>query len=172
MSRHEKNGIAIIFESTGTKWIPPSPKISAPRRFVLYHGMKLCKTLVYGRPRHRNAGFEEFGAPWLTGDDVAAALTTKRRFAGLHLRPNPSSHRRFYSGQTLRVASPMCTKDRYRGARQEQGHGRRIMILIASIRNSFDQRQQILLMIGKIPTPSRNYSPGRLLKDVASWSPP
>ena len=72
-----------FFESTGGKWIPPSPALRTPKGSILYPGIEILQDSGVSVGRGTQAPFEVFGAPWMDGDAVAAALN-ERRLPGLH----------------------------------------------------------------------------------------
>jgi uncharacterized protein YbbC (DUF1343 family) len=75
-----------FFESTGIKWIPPSPALRTTKGSVLYPGIEILQDSGVSVGRGTQAPFEEFGAPWMNGDEVAAALN-ERHLPGLHFAP-------------------------------------------------------------------------------------
>src|SRR5437879_1447873 len=77
-----------FFESSGTRWIPPSPNLRTTKVSVLYPGIEILQNAGVSVGRGTETPFEEFGAPWLNGDEVAAALN-ERHLAGLHLAAKP-----------------------------------------------------------------------------------
>jgi len=77
-----------FFESTGIKWIPPSPALRTAKGSVLYPGIEILQDSGVSVGRGTQAPFEEFGAPWMNGDEVAAALN-ERHLPGLHFSGQP-----------------------------------------------------------------------------------
>ena len=75
-----------FFESTGIKWIPPSPALRTTKGSVLYPGIEILQNSGVSVGRGTQAPFEEFGAPWMNGDEVAAALN-ERHLPGLRFTP-------------------------------------------------------------------------------------
>jgi uncharacterized protein YbbC (DUF1343 family) len=67
-----------FFESTGNRWVPPSPNLLTPKGAVLYPGLEILQNAGVSVGRGTETPFEEFGAPWMNGDDVAAALNALR----------------------------------------------------------------------------------------------
>ena len=63
-----------FFESTGIKWIPPSPALRTAKGSILYPGIEILQSSGVSVGRGTQAPFEVFGAPWMNGDEVAAAL--------------------------------------------------------------------------------------------------
>ena len=77
-----------FFESTGVRWVPPSPNLRTPKGAVLYPGLEILQNAGVSVGRGTETPFEEFGAPWINGDAVAAALNN-RHLAGLHFVNQP-----------------------------------------------------------------------------------
>jgi uncharacterized protein YbbC (DUF1343 family) len=71
-----------FFESTGIKWIPPSPALRTAKGSILYPGIEILQDSGVSVGRGTQAPFEQFGAPWMDGDAVAAALN-ERHLPGL-----------------------------------------------------------------------------------------
>src|SRR5437879_1417363 len=72
-----------FFESTGIKWVPPSPALRTTKGSILYPGIEVLQASGVSVGRGTQAPFEEFGAPWMDGEAVAAALG-ERHLPGLH----------------------------------------------------------------------------------------
>jgi uncharacterized protein YbbC (DUF1343 family) len=77
-----------FFESTGARWIPPSPNLRTLKGAVLYPGIEILQNAGISVGRGTETPFEEFGAPWINGEDVAAALN-ERQLAGLRFANQP-----------------------------------------------------------------------------------
>lgn len=77
-----------FFESTGMKWIPPSPALRTVKGSILYPGIEILQSPGVSVGRGTQAPFEEFGAPWMNGDEVAAALN-ERHIPGVHFAAQP-----------------------------------------------------------------------------------
>jgi uncharacterized protein YbbC (DUF1343 family) len=63
-----------FFESTGVRWVPPSPNLRTMKGAILYPGLEILLNAGVSVGRGTEAPFEEFGAPWMDGEKVAAAL--------------------------------------------------------------------------------------------------
>jgi len=63
-----------FYESTGMRWIPPSPNLRTLKGTILYPGLEILQNAGVSVGRGTEAPFEEFGAPWINGEDVASAL--------------------------------------------------------------------------------------------------
>ena len=77
-----------FFESTGARWVPPSPNLRTLKGAVLYPGIEILQSAGVSVGRGTETPFEEFGAPWMNGEDVAAALNNGH-LAGLHFANQP-----------------------------------------------------------------------------------
>jgi len=66
-----------FYESTGTRWIPPSPNLRTLKGAILYPGLEILQNAGVSVGRGTETPFEEFGAPWIDGDEVAQTLNTK-----------------------------------------------------------------------------------------------
>ena len=71
-----------FFESTGIKWVPPSPALRTTKGSILYPGIEILQASGVSVGRGTQTPFEEFGAPWIDGEAVAAALD-ERHLPGL-----------------------------------------------------------------------------------------
>ena len=80
-----------FFESTGLRWIPPSPNLRTLKGSILYPGLEVLQNAGVSVGRGTEAPFEEFGAPWINGEEVAAELNAKNlpglRFANQRFIP-------------------------------------------------------------------------------------
>ena len=63
-----------LFESTGIRWVPPSPNLRTMKGAVTYPGLEILQNAGVSVGRGTETPFEQFGAPWLDGEKVAAAL--------------------------------------------------------------------------------------------------
>jgi uncharacterized protein YbbC (DUF1343 family) len=77
-----------FFESTGARWIPPSPNLRTLKGAVLYPGIEILQSAGVSVGRGTETPFEQFGAPWINGEEVAAALN-ERHLAGLRFANQP-----------------------------------------------------------------------------------
>jgi uncharacterized protein YbbC (DUF1343 family) len=77
-----------FFESTGLKWIPPSPNLRTLKGALLYPGLEILQNAGVSVGRGTEAPFEEFGAPWINGEEVAELLNAKS-LPGVHFVNQP-----------------------------------------------------------------------------------
>ena len=88
-----------FYEDTGLRWIPPSPNLRTLNGSILYPGLEILQNAGVSVGRGTETPFEEFGAPWMHGAEVAARLN-ERHVTGLLFSATdfaPSSG--LYSGQ-------------------------------------------------------------------------
>ena len=77
-----------FYESSGIRWIPPSPNLRTLKGSILYPGLEILQNAGVSVGRGTQAPFEEFGAPWINGEEVAEALNA-RSLAGVHFANQP-----------------------------------------------------------------------------------
>jgi uncharacterized protein YbbC (DUF1343 family) len=77
-----------FYESTSIRWIPPSPNLRTLKGAILYPGLEILQNAGVSVGRGTEAPFEEFGAPWINGEEVAAALNA-RNLPGVHFANQP-----------------------------------------------------------------------------------
>ncbi len=156
-----------FFESTGIKWVPPSPALRTTKGSILYPGIEILQSPGVSVGRGTQAPFEEFGAPWLNGDEVAAAMN-ERHLPGLHFASRP-----FipiggpYSGQRCGGVSIRIT-DRFAARSMRMG------LEIAAILHKLYPQQfnagKLLELTGNSDTVQQMQSGVSPEKIVASWS--
>jgi uncharacterized protein YbbC (DUF1343 family) len=71
-----------FYEDTGLRWVPPSPNLRTLKGSILYPGLEILQNVGVSVGRGTETPFEEFGAPWMHGADVASRLNN-RHIAGL-----------------------------------------------------------------------------------------
>lgn len=77
-----------FFDSTGLRWVPPSPNLRTTKGAILYPGLEILQNAAVSVGRGTETPFEEFGAPWIRGDEVAAALNA-RNLPGVRFTAQP-----------------------------------------------------------------------------------
>lgn len=90
------------FDSTGLTWVDPSPNMRSLNAAILYPGVAMLEASPnYSVGRGTGAPFEQIGADWIQGSELAAFLNSRYipgvRFYATRFRP-ASSH---FSGQTI-----------------------------------------------------------------------
>src|SRR5438309_9510329 len=156
-----------FFESTGIKWIPPSPNLRTIKGSILYPGIEILQSAGVSVGRGTQTPFEEFGAPWMNGDEVAAALNVRNlpgvRFAGQPFIPIAG----LYSGQRCGGVSIKIT-DRFKVRSMRMG------LEIAAILQKLYPKQfeisKMIELVGNGDTMQQLQSGVPPEKIVASWS--
>ena len=77
-----------FYENTGLRWVPPSPNLRTMKGAILYPGLEILQEAGVSVGRGTQTPFEEFGAPWMNGEDVANALNA-RNLPGVHFANQP-----------------------------------------------------------------------------------
>ncbi len=156
-----------FFESTGIRWIPPSPNLRTPKGAVLYPGLEILQSAGVSVGRGTETPFEEFGAPWMNGDDVAAALNALR-LPGLHFVAQPFIPvAGLYSGQRCGGVGVRITD---RAAVRSMRMGLEIAAILQKLYPAQFEPGKLLELTGDAQTIrllQENTSPEKI---VASWS--
>jgi len=156
-----------FFESTGIKWIPPSPNLRTTKGSILYPGIEILQNAGISVGRGTQTPFEEFGAPWLNGDDVAVALN-ERHLPGLRFVAQP-----FipigdpYSGQRCGGVGIRIT-DRYTA--RSMRTGLEIAVLLQKLYPKEFDPAKLLLLVGNADTIQQLQAGVAPEKIVASWA--
>jgi uncharacterized protein YbbC (DUF1343 family) len=77
-----------FFESTSIRWTPPSPNLRTLKGSIVYPGLEILQAAGVSVGRGTESPFEEFGAPWIIGADVAGDLNALH-LPGLHFSDQP-----------------------------------------------------------------------------------
>lgn len=82
------------FDRTNLTWVNPSPNMRSLTEATLYPGVGLLETTNISVGRGTDTPFEVIGAPWIVGQQLAAALNQRRlpgvRFVPLRFKPTAS----------------------------------------------------------------------------------
>jgi uncharacterized protein YbbC (DUF1343 family) len=156
-----------FFESTGIKWIPPSPNLRTIKGSILYPGIEILQSAGVSVGRGTQTPFEEFGAPWMNGDEVAAALNARNlpgvRFAGQPFIPIAG----LYSGQRCGGVSIKIT-DRFKVRSMRMG-----LEIAAIIQKLYPQQfavSKMVELVGNADTMQQLQSGVAPEKIAQSWS--
>lgn len=77
-----------FYESTGMRWIPPSPNLRTLKGSILYPGLEILQNTGVSVGRGTQTPFEEFGAPWIDGEEVSQSLNA-RNLPGVYFVNQP-----------------------------------------------------------------------------------
>jgi uncharacterized protein YbbC (DUF1343 family) len=156
-----------FFESTGARWIPPSPNLRTLKGAMLYPGLEILQNAGVSVGRGTEAPFEEFGAPWINGNDVADALN-QRHLPGLHFTTWPFIPVvGLYSGQRCGGVAVRITD---RQAVRSMRTGVEIATMLKKLYPDHFDATKLLLLTGNAET-IRQLQDGAAPSQIeASWS--
>ena len=96
LARWQRNS---FFDATGLPWVNPSPNMRNLNQALLYPGVGLLETTNLSVGRGTDAPFEQIGAPYIQGRELANAMNARKlngiRFVPIHFTPESSK----FSGQ-------------------------------------------------------------------------
>jgi uncharacterized protein YbbC (DUF1343 family) len=157
-----------FFESTGIKWIPPSPNLRTTKGSILYPGIEILQNAGVSVGRGTPTPFEEFGAPWLDGDEVATALN-ERHLSGVRFVAQP-----FipvggpYSGQRCGGVGLRITD---RAAVRSMRVGLEIAVALQKLYPTQFDPAKLLLLLGNAESVQQLQARVAPEKIVAGWVP-
>jgi uncharacterized protein YbbC (DUF1343 family) len=156
-----------FFESTGLKWIPPSPNLRTLKGSLLYPGLEILQNAGVSVGRGTEAPFEEFGAPWINGEEIAAVLNAKS-LPGVHFVNQPFIPvSGLYAGQHCGGVGVRVTD---RASLRSMRIGLEIAaILHKKYPDNFDL-SKILLLLGNDSTIQQLQSGTPVGEIIASWA--
>lgn len=156
-----------FFESTGLRWIPPSPNLRSLKGTILYPGLEILQNAGVSVGRGTEAPFEEFGAPWIDGETVAAQLNARDlpgvRFANQPFIPVSG----LYSGQRCGGVGIRVTD---RAAVRSMRVGLEIATLLHKNYPDHFDLSKTLLLLGSDATLQQLQSGASPEEIVASWA--
>ena len=156
-----------FFDSTGIKWIPPSPNLRTTKGAVLYPGIEILQNAGVSVGRGTQTPFEEFGAPWLNGNDVAAALN-ERHLPGVHFADQPFIPiSGLYNGERCGGVGIRVT-DRF--AVRSMRVGLEIAALLQKLYPKQFDTAKLIFLVGNADTVQQLQSGVAPEKIVAGWS--
>ena len=137
------------FDQTGLTWIPPSPNLRTTKGSILYPGIEILQNAGVSVGRGTQTPFEEFGAPWLDGDGVAAALNA-RNLPGVHFAGHPFIPiAGLYSGQRCGGVAARITD---RAAVRSMRVGLEIAAILQKLYPKEFDPEKLLLLVGNSDT--------------------
>jgi uncharacterized protein YbbC (DUF1343 family) len=156
-----------FFESTGARWIPPSPNLRTLKGAVLYPGIEILQNAGVSVGRGTETPFEQFGAPWIDGQAVASELNS-RHLAGVQFKSQPFIPvGGLYSGQRCGGVGLRITD---RQALRAMRVGLEIAATLKKLYPDKFDPEKLLLLVGNAETIRQfqaNVSPDQI---VASWA--
>jgi uncharacterized protein YbbC (DUF1343 family) len=156
-----------FFESTGIKWIPPSPNLRTTKGSILYPGIEILQNAGVSVGRGTETPFEEFGAPWLSGDEVAAALN-ERHLPGVHFAAKPFIPiAGLYPGQRCGGVAARVTD---RAAVRSMRVGLEVAAILQKLYPKQFDVSKLITLVGNSDTIQQLQSGVAPEKIIASWS--
>ena len=156
-----------FYESTGLRWIPPSPNLRTLKGTILYPGLEILQNAGVSVGRGTETPFEEFGAPWINGEDVAAALND-RHLAGLRFAAQPFVPvSGLYSGQRCGGVSVRVMD---RATVRSMRAGIEIAAVLQKLYPDHFDPAKLLLLTGSDETVRQLQGAAAPEKIVASWN--
>jgi uncharacterized protein YbbC (DUF1343 family) len=156
-----------VFESTGLKWIPPSPNLRTLKGSLLYPGLEILQNAGVSVGRGTEAPFEEFGAPWINGEDIAGLLNAKD-LPGVHFADKPFIPvSGLYAGQHCGGVSVRVTD---RAALRSMRVGLEIAAALSKKYPDHFDIAKILFLVGNDSTIQQLQSGTPVNEIIASWT--
>jgi uncharacterized protein YbbC (DUF1343 family) len=156
-----------FFESTGIRWVPPSPNLRTTKGAILYPGIEILQNGGVSVGRGTQAPFEEFGAPWLEGEAIAGALND-RHLPGVRFSSQPFIPvSGLYAGKRCGGVAIRVTD---RAAVRSMRIGMEIAALLAKRYPKDFDVVKIVLLVGNEETIRQLQAGDGAEQIVASWS--
>lgn len=157
-----------FFESTGIRWVPPSPNLRTVKGSIVYPGIEILQSAGVSVGRGTETPFEEFGAPWMDGMAVAAALNALHlpglRFADQPFIPVSGLHAGVRCGGVgLRITD--------RAAVRAMRMGLEIAALFQKLYPTQFDPAKLLTLVGNAETIRQLQAGVAPQQIVASWMP-
>lgn len=157
-----------FYESTGIRWVPPSPNLRTLKGSIVYPGLEILQNSGVSVGRGTETPFEQFGAPWMDGGAVAAALNAKNlpglRFVNQPFIPVSGLYQgRRCGGVGVRIAE--------RGAVRSMRMGLEIATLLQKLYPENFDTSKMVTLLGSADTVEKlktGVAPGEI---IASWQP-
>jgi len=155
-----------FFASTGLRWIPPSPNLRTLKGTVSYPGLEILQSAGVSVGRGTETPFEQFGAPWMDGDRVAAALNAEKlpglKFVAQSFIPVSGLYMgRRCSGVSIRIGD--------RAAVRTMRLGIEIAVMLEKIYPQDFAVEKMITLLGSAETVQKLKSGVSAAEIVASW---
>jgi uncharacterized protein YbbC (DUF1343 family) len=156
-----------FFESTGIRWIPPSPNLRTVKGSIVYPGLEILQNAGVSVGRGTETPFEEFGAPWMDGGAVATALN-EVHLPGLRFTDQPFIPvSGLYAGQRCGGVGVRVTD---RAAVRSMRMGLEIAVLLRKLYPAKFDPAKLLVLVGNAETIQQLQTGVPPEQIVASWS--
>jgi len=156
-----------FFESTGIRWVPPSPNLRTVKGSIVYPGLEILQHAGVSVGRGTETPFEEFGAPWMDGMAVSSALNALH-LPGLRFVDDPFIPvSGLYAGERCGGVGVRITD---RAAVRSMRMGLEIAELLRKMYPSNFDPAKLLLLVGNVDTIRQLQENVPAEKIVTSWS--
>lgn len=156
-----------FFESTGIRWVPPSPNLRTAKGSIVYPGLEILQNAGVSVGRGTETPFEEFGAPWMDGMVVSSALNALH-LPGLRFVDDPFIPvSGLYAGQRCGGVGVRITD---RAAVRSMRMGLEIAVLLRKLYPSNFDPAKLLLLVGNAEAIQQLQQGVPPEKIVDSWS--
>ena len=155
----------LFFEQTGLPWIPPSPNLRALSSTVLYPGLEILQNAGISVGRGTDTPFQIFGAPYIHGTELAAALN-RRYIPGVRFVPTKFTPRSGLHKDELCEGAEIVITDR--ASVHSMLMGFEIATALAKLYPELFHVEQLALLVGNssvISRLQRGDSPNRIFSD-------
>jgi len=155
-----------FFESTGIRWIPPSPNLRTMKGAITYPGLEILQAAGVSVGRGTETPFEQFGAPWMDGEKMAAALNAAQlpglKFAAHSFIPVSGLYMgRRCGGVSIRIAD--------RAAVRAMRLGIQIAVLLESMYPQDFAGEKTITLLGNSETVAKLKDGASAADILASW---
>jgi len=150
-----------FYQNTGVRWIPPSPNLRSLDAAILYPGLEILQSAKVSVGRGTESPFEEFGAPWLNGQEVADDLNA-RNLPGVRFKVSGLYAGQHCGGVSIRVTDRAAVRSMRVGLEIAS-------VLEKSYPNKFDLAKTIVLL-GNDATVQQLKDGVPVEQIIASWS--
>jgi uncharacterized protein YbbC (DUF1343 family)/CubicO group peptidase (beta-lactamase class C family) len=155
----------LFFEQTGLPWTAPSPNLRALSSTVLYPGLDILQNAGISVGRGTDTPFQIFGAPYIHGTELAAALNRRYipgvRFVATKFTPRSGTHK-----DELCEGAEIVITDR--ASVHSMLMGFEIATALAKLYRELFHVEKLALLVGNSSTISRlqrGDSPNRIFSD-------
>jgi len=138
-----------FYEHTGLRWVPPSPNLRTLNGSIIYPGLEILQNAGVSVGRGTETPFEEFGAPWMHGQEIAARLNEQHNAGLLFSATNFTPMSGLYAGQKCGGVAIRIVDER---AVRSMSAGMKIAALLKMLYPEHFDAAKLLLLIGNAET--------------------
>ena len=157
-----------FYDSTGLRWIPPSPNLRTTKGSIVYPGLEILQNAGVSVGRGTETPFEQFGAPWMDGERVASALNAVH-LPGLRFTVQPFIPvSGLYAGKRC---NGVAIKIGERGAVRAMRMGLEIAAVLQKLYPGNFDASKTLTLLGNAQTVQELQDGKAVSGMIASWQP-